>query len=357
MRVKKTKLNTVMKKMLDTSNGQGLMNYDYITIANHIDYEKWNNHQRGEANNPVFRVMGQFLGYPNLTNLTYYYNNRTDLMAVEDGEIVNKDPDRMVCWRGQKGGLEGLRQKGWSIVNLLVIRREGKVENTKISILAQGDNQVICTQYKLQKVRTEMELAVCINGIVQNNNSIMNNIEMGTRRLGLIINQNETMKSADYLNYGKIPIYRGKLKGLDTKRWSRVACVSNDQLPTMSNILSTVSSNALSVGYFSESIVEPIAHYNFIGNLVLGLIEVHNPALKGKVSNILSEEEQRLSRHPNYKMLMLYLDPSLGGISGMSLTRFLIRAFPDPVTESLSFWKGIYEETSESTKSRRGHQL
>lgn len=58
---------------------------------------------------------------------------------------------------------------------------------------------------------------------------------MGTRRLGLIINQNETMKSADYLNYGKIPIFRGTLKGLDTKRWSRVTCVSNDQLPTMSS--------------------------------------------------------------------------------------------------------------------------
>lgn len=146
-------LNTVMKKMLDTSNGQGLTNYDNITIANHIDYEKWNNHQRGDANNPVFKVMGQFLGYPNLIVRTHeffeksliYYNNRTDLMTVEKGEVVNRDPERIVCWRGQKRGLEGLRQKGWSIVNLLIIRREGKVKNTKISILAQGDNQVICT--------------------------------------------------------------------------------------------------------------------------------------------------------------------------------------------------------------------
>lgn len=115
---------------------------------------------------------------------------------------------------------------------------------------------------------------------------------MGTRRLGLIINQNETMKSADYLNYGKIPIFRGTLKGLDTKRWSRVTCVSNDQLPTMSNILSTVSSNALSVGYFSDSIIE----INFIGNLVLDLIEIHNPALKGKTSNILKQTHYRLRK-------------------------------------------------------------
>ena len=43
---------------------------------------------------------------------------------------------------------------------------------------------------------------------------------------------------------------------------------------------------------------------------------------------------------------LLFVDPSIGGITGTSLTRFLIRQFPDPVTEALSFWKGIYDGTS-----------
>lgn len=42
-------LNTVIKKMIDNTSGQGNNNYDRITIANHIDYTKWNNHQRGKA--------------------------------------------------------------------------------------------------------------------------------------------------------------------------------------------------------------------------------------------------------------------------------------------------------------------
>ncbi|CAF4935698.1 unnamed protein product [Pieris macdunnoughi] len=111
-------LNTVMKKMLDTSNGQGLDSYEYITLANHIDYEKWNNHQRGEANDPVFRGMGQFLGYPNLITRTHeffeksliYYNGRPDLMFVQNGRVYSRDPERpvcwnagMVCWNGQMG--------------------------------------------------------------------------------------------------------------------------------------------------------------------------------------------------------------------------------------------------------------
>lgn len=100
------------------------------------------------------RQMIQFLGYPNLITRTHeffresliYYNGRSELMFVQEGVVHNRIPETPVCWNGQLGGLEGLRQKGWSITNLLVIRREGKVENTRISILAQGDNQVICTQ-------------------------------------------------------------------------------------------------------------------------------------------------------------------------------------------------------------------
>ncbi|AMK09277.1 RNA-dependent RNA polymerase [Pararge aegeria rhabdovirus] len=343
-------LNTVMKKMLDTSNGQGLDSYEFITLANHIDYEKWNNHQRGESNSPVFRVMGQFLGYPDLISRTHeffeqsliYYNGRPDLMCLANNTLHNKNPDIPVCWNGQRGGLEGLRQKGWSITNLLVIRREGRVENTRISILAQGDNQVICTQYKLQKVRTDDELDNCIQKVLKNNQRIMGNIIKGTERLGLIINQSETIRSADYLNYGKVPIFRGKIMGLESKRWSRVTCVSNDQLPSIGNIMSTVSSNALSVGYFSESPINAISHYNFIGNLTLEVLSIHNPATKCALEKKLAPREVKYYLSLHYRILLLYLDPSLGGICGVSLTRFLIRSFPDPLTEGLSFWKGIY---------------
>lgn len=54
--------NTVIKKMMDSSSGQGGDDYEYIGPANHLDYQKWNNHQRKEATSPTFRVIGQFFG-------------------------------------------------------------------------------------------------------------------------------------------------------------------------------------------------------------------------------------------------------------------------------------------------------
>lgn len=37
----------------------------------------------------------------------------------------------------------------------------------------------------------------------------MNAIVAGTKELGLVLNHNETVQSPDYLNYGKVPVFRG----------------------------------------------------------------------------------------------------------------------------------------------------
>lgn len=74
-----------------------------------------------------------------------------------------------VCRDGQEGGLEGLCQKGWSVLNLLVILRESKVRNTKVRTLAQGDNQVICTQYKVPGGLNNSDLSNRLEATFQNN--------------------------------------------------------------------------------------------------------------------------------------------------------------------------------------------
>ncbi|WGL21410.1 RNA-dependent RNA polymerase [Killamcar virus 1] len=344
-------MTEVIKKTMDSSNGQGLSDYSEVCIANHIDYEKWNNHQRLESNGPVFKVMGQFLGYPNLFVRTheffqqsfFYYSARPDLIEFRNGVPVSPGP--LACWHGQAGGLEGLRQKGWSVLNMLVINRESQCRNTRIKILAQGDNQVICTQYKVQENLSEPELHVALDAIWKNNKEIMRAVLRGVDKLGLLINQNETMISADYLNYGKIPIFRGCIHALESKRWSRVTCVSNDQLPTFANIMSSVATSALMVSHFSSSPLDSMSHYIFFGCFSKILLDKHNPAARASIKSIITRKDFNPS-DKNYIAGCLFLDPSLGGISGTSLTRFLTRAFPDPLTESLTFWKKVHDTSS-----------
>ncbi|AJR28341.1 polymerase [Inhangapi virus] len=345
-------LMTVVKKMIDSSCGQGNLDYNTVSIANHIDYTKWNNHQRRKSNHPVFTVMGQFLGYPNLITRTHeffekswiYYAGRADKIWTDGRRIYNQGSGKY-CWDGQAGGLEGLRQKGWTILNYLVIERESKRRNTLIKVLAQGDNQTITTTYKTQVYRTEDELKSNLEKMVENNQSILDSIISGTKKLGLIINKDETVQAADYMNYGKVPIYRGVIRGLTGKRWSRANFVTNDQLPSLSNVISSVSTNALTVCHFSKVPFSSIYLYNFIGTLGLELLTYHNPALRSNPHSIL--RDGTLIKTPEFRALALFLDPSIGGVSGTNLNRFMIRMFPDPVTESLSFWKRVHDNTKE----------
>lgn len=226
---------TVLRKMLHCIGGQGSDGYEKITIANHIDYSKWNNHQRYESTAPVFTVLGKFFGLPNLFARThefiercwYYYADRPDLFTVDaQGNLINTT-DALVSWMGQAGGINGLRQKGWSVNNLLVINREAKICNTDIQILAQGDNQVICTNYKLEDTHDPNLLGDKIAEVLNNNNLIINRIKKATAKIGLIINDDETLQSADMQIYGKNIMFRGNVTCLEEKRLSRVCCVTN----------------------------------------------------------------------------------------------------------------------------------
>lgn len=345
---------TLTKKMLDNTSGQGRSDYQQVTIANHIDYNKWNNFQRKEATSPVFKVLGQFFGMENLFSRTHeffeqsliYYRDRPDLFSVHGSDsLCPTDPDKLVCWEGQKGGLEGLRQKGWSVLNLLVIERESKVRNTNVKILAQGDNQVICTSYSIHPAATNEELKIHLSDMIKNNEVIMARIRDKTFSIGLSINEDETLQSADMLIYGKNIVYRGNMTCLEEKRYSRITCTTNDQLPSLGNILSTVSTNCLTVAHYSKSPLNAIDSYNWLGNFACTILTLHNPALRSSPADAIGHIYHKANKRL-FRILVLYLDPSLGGISGIALTRFHIRMFPDPITESLSFWK-IVHDTSE----------
>ena len=92
-----------------------------------------------------------------------------------------------------------------------MIEREASYSNTKVSVLAQGDNQFVTTSYRLEKFQPEEALEKRIEEVVAHNSRILSGIRQGASSLGLLINEDEIIQSADLLVYGKNPIYRGNL--------------------------------------------------------------------------------------------------------------------------------------------------
>lgn len=205
-------------------------------------------------------------------------------MKVENGQVQNRYEDKLVFRNGQFGDLEGLGQKGWSVLNLLVIERAEKTKNRKIKILAQGDNQVICTFY-------DKVIYKHIADIQQNNKSIMKEIRILTVAIGLMINEDETLQSADMLIYGKVIMYRGNIICLEEKIYSRITCTTNDQLP---NTVSTVATNCLTVVHYSKSPLNVIV--SWLGNFAISLLTLHNPALRCTPSKIVKDPKMMEDR-------------------------------------------------------------
>nr|ABZ81171.1 polymerase [Lyssavirus lagos] len=347
-------LNKVFKKLIDRVTGQGLRDYSRVTYAFHLDYEKWNNHQRLESTKDVFSVLDKAFGLSHVFSRTHeffqkswiYYSDRSDLIGIWRDQIYCLDMAAgPTCWNGQDGGLEGLRQKGWSLVSLLMIERESQTRNTRTKILAQGDNQVLCPTYMLSSGLNSEGLMYELESISKNAMSIYRAIEEGASKLGLIIKKEETMCSFDFLIYGKTPLFRGNILVPESKRWARVSCISNDQIVNLANIMSTVSTNALTVAQHSQSLIKPMRDFLLMSVQAIYHYLLFSPILKDRVYKVLN------SKGEDFLLAMsriIYLDPSLGGVSGMSLGRFHIRQFSDPVSEGLTFWKEIWLSSSET---------
>lgn len=350
-------LTKLTKKQINTTIGHGGEGYNLLTYANHIDYSKWNNYQSKEANQHVFSAMGQMIGLPNLFTRTHeffetanvFYLGKPSLLTVKTDETgfeyVGCSSSWTVAWLGQWGGLEGLRQKGWSLTNVLVIMMEAERTTTaKVKILAQGDNQVICVTFSVKSGHKGGADPADIAEVDKLNRDFMDRVEARTEELGLKVNQSERLVSTDFMIYGKVPIFKGNIYPVESKRWSRVTCVTNDQIPSIANVMSTVSSCAMTVAQYSAVPIPSMVLADFLGNFARTLTELHSPALMESFfqAGCLPKTEEKRNK---YMSALLYLEPSVGGPCGTALTRYLIRGFPDPVTESLTFWRAVYKGT------------
>jgi hypothetical protein len=258
-----------------------------INENDYIDYEKWNNHQRYESIAPVFTVMGKFYGLPRLFERTHlffqdcfvYFADRVDLLVWDREKIVNST-DILTSWYGQPGGLEGLRQKGWTLVSMLVTEREGKTRNTHLIMLAQGDNQAITTFYKKGNFSDPVNIRADAMTAYKNNQKLMENIRIEIDHLGLLINKNETVVSSEYVNYGKLVTLWENRIPIETKR--RVTGCTNDQIPEIGPVLSSIGTICLTVTQASESDLEPMV-------MCLTILIHHDQAARMGLSRLFSD--------------------------------------------------------------------
>ena len=250
---------------------------------------------------------------------------------------------RLTFWRAGRDRKEDLRAYGRKAGAYLATSawkgNQETVTHTQISQHKVTTRQL--GHYKLPACQDPEVLRQHIGDVfIKNNNHIMDGITKGSTRMGLVVNRDETLQSTEILCYGKRMFFRGNLLPPDCKAMARTTSISNDQIPSFANVPSTVSTNCLTMAQYNDGVRVPMDMFSYFSCLSIAIPQKFNYILKRPATELIMSRQDVLWR-------LLFVDPSTGGITGTSLTCFLIRQFPDPVTEALSFWKRIYTETTD----------
>ncbi|KAK6046591.1 hypothetical protein COOONC_15904 [Cooperia oncophora] len=131
-----------------------------------IDFEKWKNHQRDQLVRPVFRDKSP-PGYDNMISQTHeifsnsIFYSAEDYVMLSSGEFGHEKSGE--SWFNHLAGVEGLRQKGWTIVTSTALNycAEQMDQKQRFSVQATIPDMFVRARAKKQRKGLELFGTTC----------------------------------------------------------------------------------------------------------------------------------------------------------------------------------------------------
>lgn len=248
----------LLKKQLYATQDMGTDKAKVVKIVVNIDFNKWNTNMRFIETEKVFRAMDNLLGFDNLITRTHeMFTNSTLYLA--DGTICPEVDEHKLraspyVWRGHLGGIEGLRQKGWTLWTVVILKYIMSKCNIKAQLMGQGDNQVLICSYPK---------ALSVEEIISTHKRFLTELEDFISDLGPPLKREETWESTTLFMYGKYPIFKGCPQPLSLKKISRFMRCSNEGFPTIDSSLSSLSAGFFDASWMEHTPIIPCICYTF----------------------------------------------------------------------------------------------
>ncbi|DBA37118.1 TPA_asm: L [Pinellia alphacytorhabdovirus 1] len=336
------------------------------TICMSLDFEKWNGHMRKSSTFHVFKALGELFGMENLFNATYDIFEGSFIYLADGSYVPEIDRRGFILnppysFTGHKGGMEGLRQKGWTIFTVVGLDFICRRHNCQYSIMGMGDNQVLMLTYFTYKVDgTNRITEEGKREIKKKHESLFLDLIDLFSELGLPLKPLETWSSECLFLYGKYPVWKGMPLTMDLKRLMRVFPFSNMETMTVENILNTVAGSATAAAQSAPSVF-----LSYIVGLIMLFMAsrdlvIYHPLtatnLTGKYKSISSgkpesfvqwslktskgarvsyEITRRILSNSQLSRLMCTVPRTIGGYVTFNLPTLAMRGFPDPLTKDL----------------------
>lgn len=365
----------LLKKMYSATNN---IDGKEKSIIVSFDFMKWNSNMRFEETTQIFTFIDRLFGFNNCINRTHEMFNQ-GVIYLADGTYLPKYDNQgnfiedEGCYRGHLGGIEGLRQKGWTIFTVTMINMIATKHSLKFQLMGQGDNQVI----KLIFPATEDDQVIRAK-----HKEFLRDFTNLLSQVGPPLKLEETWSSSNLYIYGKNMIFKGVPLEMWMKRICRMFPLSNEGYPVLETSLSSLTANCSSAIFKSTdsltiyfiylvSVLETF-YLNLIASPILGhpLEDRGNDCSftipkkgydkfgkfhdKGKfhIREALDGDlNKKWKTDIRWCLKILAIFPkALGGYPVQFLAGFLSRGFPDPVTEGIAILKQISKVTDEMTR-------
>lgn len=284
----------------------------------------------------MFKAIDHAFGYERVISRTHEIFQKCFSYYVDSPLKITPGKDNLpFCWQGQYGGIEGLRQKGWSIVGAQLLRYIAVETGLTYSILLQGDNQVITLKFLRELGPDDPKYKLETRRLLRKACGLLDRLCHASKEIGFITKREETWISSRLLMYGKFPVLDGAGEGVISKRVSRLYATSNDVTPTLTGMMSTLSILGLTMAQLSNSLVLPLSityWYNMTHvQQHMNYSPVHGRSLYRLLfqSTFHTMESRSFRWSPStntgHKDLLFDLitrDTILGGVGGISPIRF-----------------------------------
>nr|UYL95597.1 MAG: RNA-dependent RNA polymerase [Yanbian Rhabd tick virus 2] len=336
---------------------------NWRSILTVLDFEKWNSHMREAETLELFTFFDDLYGLENVFTRSHEMFSKSQLYLADSSyrPKVDEEAKALVedegCWSGHLGGIEGLRQKGWTIFTVALLRLVADEAGISVSLMGQGDNQVMkCT----------FPAAWSTEQIQQVHQRFAQKLISTTQLIGPPLKASETWSSSNFFIYGKYPVLKELPLSVALKREVRIFPSSNEGFPNLDNCLSSIFANVSAACAHDMS---PVIPY-FLGlhqaclalTVYLRQAPLHetplrnslqkNPSIllrgvgtrRHEIHKPLSTAIMKNISKPSHSFLLgvLLFPKSWGGLSTQLFGSLFNKGFPDQQSQDCALLRQVY---------------
>nr|UYF11867.1 RNA-dependent RNA polymerase [Citrus bright spot virus] len=346
----------LQKKLDMLSKKQSTSKEGTIYYVVNIDFRKWNQQMREAMTADLFYDTDRLFGFTNLVGRTHEIFKKS-YIYLSSGEYVPKLSPRgnltyesPYSWTNDPSGKEGLRQKYWTIMTACDLMFVARRHNMKVDLVGGGDNQVLIVEVNTDLTNPDGTMSEAgKNDCKLKMASFMTSLSCYMEQKGLPLKVEETWISPDLLMFFKMMYFNNVTLISPLKQASRVFPLSNDQVMTVGNMASTVSSAVTVLSSKDMQLGPAVMLGRLVTNDLSCMVVNNHPLSKDKsmwsthISVCHGGSRKRVSVRTGVKTVRnIFLSLTLhhkvlGGPAIISPLGMMMRGFPDPLCEHLTW--------------------